>query len=69
MKAMYVESTCTKPVTDKLYTLTMSEWISGVEQGILTGEGTVKLTCTDVHAGMFVLGSGALCMGLVCSSW
>jgi len=47
MKATYVKSTYTEPVTDKLRTLTMSEWISGVGQGILTGEGTVKLS--DMH--------------------
>lgn len=46
MKAMYVKSTYTEPVTDKLCTL-MSEWISWVGQGILTREGTVKLS--DMH--------------------
>jgi hypothetical protein len=38
----------------------MIEWIRGVGQGILTGEGTVKLTYTDLYAWMFMLGSGAL---------
>jgi len=68
---VYVKSTYTEPVTDKLCTLTMSEWISVVGQGILTGEGTVKLfdiywcVCRDVHGWEWSL----LYMGQVCSSW
>ena len=71
MKAMCVKSMYTEPVTGKLCTVTMSEWISGVGQGILTGEGTVKLSdmhrcaCRDVHAWE----GSPLYMGQVCSSW
>ena len=71
MKTMYVKNTYTEPLTDKLCNLAMSEWISGVGQGILTGEGTVKLSdmhwcaCRDVHAWAW----SSLYMGQECSTW